>query len=129
MPINISQRVKNLVKKHGTANPYKLAKELGCIVIFTNLPSKVNGCWMRILRRKTIFINDALPDWQQAAVLCHELGHICCHPWYAAYSTRSATFSKTRIEREANAFAVALMSYSCDPEECYVQKFLEEGWW
>lgn len=82
---------------------------------------------MRILRRKTICINENLSDWQQAAVLAHELEHLCCHPWYTAYSMRSATFSKTRIEREANAFAVALMSYSCDPEECYVQKFLEEG--
>lgn len=129
MPIDVSRRVKNLVKKHETADPYKLAKELGCVVILADLPSKVNGCWMRILRRKTIFINENLADWQQAAVLAHELGHICCHPWYTAYSTRSATFSSTRIEHEANAFAVVLMSYNYDPEEYYVQKFLEEGWW
>lgn len=129
MPINISQRVKNLVKKHGTANPYKLAKELGCVVFLADLPPKVNGCWMRILRRKAILINENLLEWQQAAVLAHELGHICCHPWYAAYSTRSTTFSSTRLEREANAFAVELMSYSYDPEEYYVEKFLEEGWW
>ena len=126
--MNIPLRVKNMVIRYDTSDPYCLAKELQCIVIYANLPSTVNGFWKRILRRRTIIINENLPEWQQAAVLCHELGHIVCHPGYAAFSMRNTSYSTTRIEREADTFAECLMSYRYDLEEYYVRRFLSEGW-
>ena len=126
--LNIPQRVKRLVKKYDTSNPYLLAKELKCTIYYMNLPPTVNGFWKRVLRRKTIVINQNLLEWQQEAVLCHEIGHIVCHPRYTAFSTRTISFSNTRIEREADEFAECLMAYRYDLDEYYVRQFLAEGW-
>ena len=126
--MNIPLRVKNLITRHDTSDPYRIAKELNFIILFANLPPNVNGSWTRILRPRAIIINENLPEWQQTAVLCHELGHIVCHPRYAAFSMRSTSYSNTRIENEADAFAECLMSYRYDLDECYVRRFLSEGW-
>lgn len=128
MSLNIPLRVKNLVNRHDTADPFRIAKELNCVVIYADLPATVNGYWKRILRRRAIFINENLLEWQQTAVLCHELGHIVCHPGYVAFSMRNASYSNTRIEDEADEFAEHLMAYRYDLDECYVRRFLSEGW-
>ena len=65
---------------------------------------------------------------QQEAVLCHKNGHIVCHPRYTAFSTRSISFSNTRIECEADEFAECLMAYRYDLDEYYVRQFLAEDW-
>jgi hypothetical protein len=126
--LNIPLRVRNLVDRHDTSDPFQLAKELNCSVYLLDLPPTVNGFWKRMLRRRTIAINKNLPAWQQAAVLCHELGHIVCHPGYTAFSMRNASYSNTRIEREADEFAKCLMAYRYDLEEYYISQFLAEGW-
>lgn len=103
---NIPLRARNLIRKHATCDPYRIAREMGFDVIHLPLPSGVNGLWRRILRRKYIVIDDALNEWQQKAVLCHELGHFLMHKDYASYSMAGRTFfSNTRYEHEANLFA------------------------
>ena len=128
MSLNIPLRVRNLVNRHDTSDPFQLAKELNCSVYFLDLPPTVNGFWKRTLRRRTIAINKNLPEWQQAAVLCHELGHIICHGRYTAFSMRNVSYSNTRIEREADEFATYLMAYRYNLDEYYVSQFLSEGW-
>ena len=128
MSLNIPLRVRNLVERYDTSDPYRLAKELRCVVIYAKLPATVNGFWRRILRRRAIILNKSLPEWQQAAVLCHEIGHIVCHPRYAAFSMWNISYSNSRIEREADEFARCLMSYRYDLDEYYVSQFLAEGW-
>ena len=128
MSLNIPLRVRNLVNRHDTSDPFQLAKELNCSVYFLDLPPTVNGFWKRTLRRRTIAINKNLPEWQQAAVLCHELGHIVCHGRYTAFSMRNVSYSNTRIEREADEFATYLMAYRYNLDEYYVSQFLSEGW-
>lgn len=98
LSLNIPLRVRNLVEKHDTTDPYQLAKGLNCVVLFADLPMTVNGFWKRILRRRLIMINKNLTEWQQAAVLCHELGHVVCHPGYVAFSMYIVSFSSSRIE-------------------------------
>ena len=128
MSLNIPLRVKNLVDRHDTSDPFRIAKELNCVVFFADLPPTVNGFWKRILRRRAIIINENLEDWQQASVLCHELGHIVCHGRYTAFSMRNVSYSNTRIENEADEFAKCLMAYRYDPEDYYVEQFLAESW-
>ena len=128
MSLNIPLRVKNLVARYDTSDPFRLAKDLNCLVYYVDLPPGVNGCWRYVLRSRTIAINENLEDWQQAAVLCHELGHIVCHPGYAAFSMRNLSFSNTRIEDEADNFAELLMSYRYDLDEYYVRRFLSQSW-
>lgn len=128
MSLNIPLRVKNLVARYDTSNPFRLAKDLNCLVYYVALPPGVNGFWRHVLRKRTIAINEELEEWQQAAVLCHELGHITCHPGYAAFSMRNISFSNTRIENEADEFAECLMSYRYDLDEYYVRLFLSQSW-
>ena len=128
MSLNIPLRVKNLVARYDTSDPFRLAKDLNCLVYYIDLPPGVNGFWRHVLRKRTIAINEELEEWQQAAVLCHELGHIVCHPGYAAFSMRNISFSNTRIENEADEFAECLMSYRYDLDEYYVRMFLSQSW-
>ena len=123
---NIPLRARNLIRRHGTTDPYRIARELGFDVMLLPLPNEINGLWRRILRRKYIVINDALEEWQQTAVLCHELGHYLMHRGYTSYAMAGRTFfSKTRYEIEANRFAAAMMTQlSDDHDEDTILRFL-----
>lgn len=126
---NLKLRAKNLVKKYGTSNPYAIAKELKFEVLFCDMPEKVNGMWRRILRRKYIFIDEKLDEWQKQAVLCHELGRFLLHKGYASYNMAGRTFFLcTRKENEANQFASILMNYHSDIDQKYIIDFLENGY-
>lgn len=126
--MNIPLRVKNLIARHDTSDPYRIAKELNCLIYFVSLPPTVNGFWKRLLNRRIIALNENLPEWQQTAVLCHELRHIVCHGRYTAFSMRNVSYSNTHIEREADEFVTCLMSYRYDLDEYYVSQFRSEGW-
>ena len=129
MALNIPIRVRNLVKREGTSDPVRIAKYLGCRILYCDLPCHVNGMWRRILRRKYIFVNESITEeWQQKAIIAHELGHIILHPTYKAYSIHGISFQSNRREDEANEFATLLMNYGYPADEYYTRKFLEEGW-
>lgn len=57
---NIKLRVKNLVNKYQTADPFALAKELDVNILYVPLPEKIRGILVRVLRKKTILLNDKL---------------------------------------------------------------------
>ena len=40
--MNIPLRVKNLIARHDTSAPYRIAKELTCLIYFVSLPPTVN---------------------------------------------------------------------------------------
>lgn len=126
--LNIKLRVKNLVRKYDTTDPYSIAKALNIEVCFMELPTRINGMWRRVLRRKYIVINSNLSEWQKKVVLCHELGHFLCHKGYYSYNIAGRTFYLcTRKENEANTFSAELMSYSSDVDKRYIIHFLELG--
>ena len=56
MSPNIPLRVRNLVRRYATTDPYRIAKDMRCEVMLAPLPDHINGMWRRILRRKYIFI-------------------------------------------------------------------------
>jgi hypothetical protein len=127
--MNIPVRVRHLVAKLDETDPYRIAQAMHLDIVLYDLPPGVNGLWRRILRRKYIVINEHLNNWQRRAVICHELAHFRCHHGYKSYSISGRTwFSSSTKEREANEFAVCLMSYGCDVRLDYVRDFLENGW-
>lgn len=75
MKKNIKLRVKNLIKKYGTANPYKICEKMGIIINFENL-GKIKGYSRHFLGFDFIVINKNLSEFLKSAVLIHELGHI-----------------------------------------------------
>lgn len=113
--INIKLRVANLVKKHGTSNPYALADDLGIKIIPVDLPVSVRGFLVWVLRRKIILLNNNLSEIGAKIVICHELGHARLHSGYGYYYDPDNTyFVPSKREAEANSFAAYLLSHSHD---------------
>lgn len=99
----------SLVRKYGTRDPFRLADELGCIVIRTTLRG-VRGFWHHAQRQNIIFIDDSLPDPEARFVCAHELGHVLLHRGYNRIFMDASTYFQTnRQEIEANHFAADLL--------------------
>lgn len=130
MAYNYKRRIQNLIKKYGTSNPEKIARYLNINVRYVDTPNNINGLWKRILRRKFIFVNERLDEWQRMAVIAHELGHILLHPTYRYFCAEGRSyFAVTRHENEADLFSIELMSNLYpDINSNFVDLFLKQGW-
>ena len=114
---NIKLRVSNLVKKYGTANPFELANELNIRVLNLDLPDSIHGCLVKVLRRKFILLNQNLNYSRKKIVVCHELGHAMLHSGYEYYLHPDMSYYvPSKREKEANEFAICLLSYSSDAD-------------
>lgn len=125
--INIKLRVKNLVSKYNTANPFELAKELNIKIISLDLPDSIKGFLVRVLRRKYIILNNKLTYERQKIVLAHELGHARLHTAYGYYLHADMSYYvPSKREKEANEFAIHLLSYSSDLDANLISKIIKE---
>lgn len=108
--MNIKLRVLNLISKYRTRNPFKLAKSLGIVVKFADL-GEVRGLFKKILKRKYIFINSNLSEFDQRIVCCHELGHAILHSssQYQFLIDNTSLIRRSKLEDEANLFASYLL--------------------
>lgn len=113
--MDIQLKVLNLIKKHGTNNPFKLAKKLNIEIIFDDL-GEVRGLFKRILKRKFIFINSELSEFDQMLVCSHELGHAVLHASsnYQFLIDNTSILRLSKIENEANLFASYLLFQNDD---------------
>ena len=116
--MNIKLRVLNLIAKHRTKNPFKLANSLGIIVRYGDL-GEVRGLFKKVLKRKYIFINSNLSEFDQRIVCCHELGHAILHSTseYQFLIDNTSLLRKSKLEDEANLFASWLLFPSDDVVE------------
>jgi len=111
--MNIKLRVKNLIKKFKSSSPYYLAGDLGIDILYLDLPKSIRGFLVRVLKNKIIVINKSLDETGRRVTLCHELGHVRCHSGYGYYYHSDGThYVPSKREREANEFALYLLSYS-----------------
>lgn len=108
---NMKLRVKNLVEKYNTSNPYILCEKLNIEIRYFYYED-IKGFFRKVLRRKYIIINEQLDEYSQLVVLCHELGHAIYH------SSKNKLLMKINflnyvpeLEKEANEFAAELMKY------------------
>ena len=53
--LNIKVRVKNLVNKYRTCDPFQLAGDLGITIVRLPLPDDMRGFLVHVLRRNTSF--------------------------------------------------------------------------
>lgn len=98
-----------IVKKHGTTNPFEIAKRKDIIVLFEDLGNTL-GFYNTYKRFKFIHINNQINENTQQFVCAHELGHAVLHPKANTPFLRNQTFfSVDRLEIEANTFAVELL--------------------
>lgn len=103
-----------LARKFRTRDPFRIAQELGYIVIRTPLRD-IRGFWHHIQRQHTIFIDDRLSEPEARFVCAHELGHIQLHRGHnRIYMDSNTYFQTNRQEIEANRFAVDLLYDDAD---------------
>ena len=120
-------RVKSLVQKYGTANPFHLADKLDLKIIHASLPAHIRGMLAYVLKRKYIILNDSLSHIGQKITICHEIGHSQLHNGYGYYlHTDKSYYIPGRQEQEANEYAIHLLSYSSDIDAAQVMQFLNE---
>lgn len=109
--MDIKRRVKNLEKKYGTKNPYKLCKMLKIKILYLDL-GNIKGIYKKVLTNKFIAINENLDEFCQKVVLAHELGHALLHHSKEVQALKDYDlFPKcnNQIELEANTFAAELL--------------------
>ena len=125
--MNIKQRVLNLIARHRTRNPFKLARALNIEIIYQDL----RGFFKKILRRKYIFINSELSEFDQKLVCAHELGHAILHSSNRIQFLIDNTkiLRKSKIEDEANLFASWLLFPSDDIVEEFEVKESKTNFW
>ena len=64
--------------QHGTRDPFRIAEELGFIVIRAPLV-EMRGLRQYVKRRTIVYVNACLDEPQQRLVCAHELGHHFLH--------------------------------------------------
>ena len=108
---NMKLRVKNLVERYNTSNPYTLCEKLNIEIRYFYYEG-IKGFFRRILKRKYIVINEKLDEYSKLVVLCHELGHAIYHSSKNKLLMKINFFNyNPELENEANEFAAELMKY------------------
>jgi len=98
-----------LIKKFHTNCPFQIAREMGVSILFERLGNTL-GYFSTYKRIKMIHINQEITEAEQQLTCAHELGHSVLHPAVnTPFLKRSTLFSISKIEREANEFAVELL--------------------
>lgn len=111
--INFKVRVKNLVQKYNTRNPYILCEKLK-ITIFENYygADMPKALFKKVLKKKYIMLNLSKINSENDRLfsLCHELGHALLHASDSTFYLHDHTFYvRGKYENEANKFAAELM--------------------
>ncbi|MBW4083862.1 ImmA/IrrE family metallo-endopeptidase [Paenibacillus sp. S150] len=110
--------INKLTKKYKTNNPFELSKALGIHIRFINLGESTKGLYYRKLRRRFIVIHNELPIEWQRFVCAHELGHDRLHKGINRFFLEeNSYFSPGKLERQANLFAIKLLSSGSSPEQ------------
>lgn len=107
--MNQKRIVESLVRKFGSRNPFKIAEELGIIIIRTPLTG-IRGFYQYIKRCRIIYLDSGLDEYTERFVCAHELGHAVLHRNHNRIFLDTCTSLKSsRYEREADRFAVDLL--------------------
>lgn len=100
-------------------DPHDIAGHFGIKVMLFPF-GVLKGFILTVSNQTLIAVNSNLAKQEQRAVLAHELGHFFLSPRsYGYFYITSKTNLEIKIEREANLFAVALLScgYVLEPDE------------
>lgn len=112
--MGIKDIIESLVKKYGTNDPFEIAKQMGIEIDYAPLGETL-GFYYYDKRTQFININNAIDEAIERFVCAHELGHAILHKYSNTPFLKKSTFySIDKIEREANLFAVMLLSHGAE---------------
>ena len=98
-----------VIKQFHTNCPFQIAREMGVVVLYGKFENTL-GYFSNYKRIKIIYINQDLTELEQQFVCAHELGHCILHPEVnTPFLKKNTLFSISKIEREANEFAIELL--------------------
>lgn len=118
--MSIKTLASRLVKHHGTRDPFRIAADLGFIIIDTHLTG-IRGFYQYIHRCHIIYLDSRLTEPERTWVCAHELGHYFLHRGLNRIFMDKHTFVVTsRYERDADRFAADLI-YSDDFLKDYIE--------
>lgn len=110
--MNIEYKVKDLIKKYNTSNIKELVDHLDISIEHQDFKAKTLDSRLMIVDSKGyIFVRSDLDCAYENFLIAHELGH------YVLHFDENISFNflrrvyKTRLEREANEFAIRLLKY------------------
>lgn len=110
--MNIEYKVKDLIKKYNTSNIKELVDHLDISIEYQDFKAKTLDSRLMIVDSKGyIFVRNDLDCAYENFLIAHELGH------YVLHYDENISFNflrrvyKTRLEREANEFAIRLLMY------------------
>lgn len=104
-----SKMIGYIVHRYGTADPFRIADELGVDLRWADLGANVMGKTQYMLSQPVVMLNEAVHDSNQRYyVMAHELGHVILHADVASYY-KITTHGNGKAEAEADQFATALM--------------------
>lgn len=99
----------SLVRKHNTRDPFRIAADLGYVVIRVPLQG-IRGFCQRMKKRQVIYIDSNLSERESRFVCAHEIGHALMHRGYnRIFMDTNTYFPVSRQEIEASRFAVELL--------------------
>lgn len=105
----IMRKLNKEIKKHKTNNPFELANKNNIIIRYFPLGNTL-GFYMKNSRQKVVTLNSDNNEYLMRFVCAHEFGHAILHPnENTPFLHKNTLFSKDRIEKEANFFAVYLL--------------------
>lgn len=95
--------------KYGTRDPFRIAEDLGFIVIRTPL-ADVRGLRQLVKRRVILYVNSDLDEIQQRLVCAHEIGHHFLHRGMnRIFMDRETRMVSNKYENEAHLFSLHLI--------------------
>lgn len=107
--MSINTLANKLAKQHGTRNPFRIASDLGYIIIETPLTG-IRGYYQYIDQCHIIYLDSRLSDQDRLWVCAHELGHSILHRGLnRIFMTAHTRMVTSRYELEADKFAVDLL--------------------
>lgn len=77
--MDVRKKVKQLIRKYKTDDPFKLADHLGIHVIYGDLGGKL-GNYLKYKRSKFIIIDDKRTPENMLLFVCSQVGHALCTP-------------------------------------------------
>ncbi len=107
----IYDMVNDLIKEHGTRDPFELCRELG-VNCFTDDLGGLSGLFTYFGDDPVIIVSSALCEEDRRLACAHELGHYFLHSAIAKESTLQEfeIFNmKDKVEYDANIFAAHLL--------------------
>lgn len=110
--MNIEYKVKDLIKKYNISNIKELVDHLDISIEYQDFKAKTLDSRLIIVDSKGyIFVRSDLDCAYENFLIAHELGH------YVLHYDENISFNflrrvyKTRLEREANEFAIRLLMF------------------